>query len=119
MPFPRDRKIHAARTTVNVAVFQAGFADCGIVDDRQKARRIGHQYAIKESLVIVEQADQIDITVEVGGFVPQLLQDPANLEFFRLGDFRDETRQPERLTLGLCVSRRLVDRWIVKNLDPA
>src|SRR5258708_37514304 len=50
----RHREIHAARLAIYVAKLKASFADRRGIDDRQKARRIGHPRSIEEHLVVVE-----------------------------------------------------------------
>src|SRR4029077_1573186 len=72
-----DREIHAACVSVDVTELQTCFSDGRVVDDRQKPRRIGHDRAIEERLVMVEEIDQVNITLEVHGFVAKLHQHPA------------------------------------------
>src|SRR5207344_2176847 len=78
-----DRDVHAARPAKDVAEFQAGFADGGVVDDRQEARGIGHQGAIEQRLVVIEEPDQIDVAIDVAGLVPELLPYALELHVLR------------------------------------
>jgi hypothetical protein len=55
-----------------MAELEAGFRDGRVVDDREKARRIGHDGPIEERLVMVEQVDEIDVAIEVGVLVAEL-----------------------------------------------
>ena len=72
-----DREIHAARAAVDVAELQAGLADGRVVHDRQKPRRIGHDRPIEERLVVVEQIDEVDVAIEIGGLMAELHHHPA------------------------------------------
>ena len=74
-----DREIHATRLTVDVAEFETGLADCRIVHDRQESRRIRHNGAVEQGFVVVEQIDEIDVTIKVGVFMPQLGQHASQL----------------------------------------
>jgi hypothetical protein len=67
------RDVHAARAPVDVAECEASLCDRGVIDDRHKARRVGHESAIKERLVPVRQADQIDVTLKVGRLRVQVI----------------------------------------------
>jgi hypothetical protein len=60
-----------------VTELEAGFADGRVIDDRQKARWIGHDRPIKERLVVVEEIDQVDVAVKVGALVTKLHHHPA------------------------------------------
>jgi len=57
MPASLDRQVHAAWTAEDVAELQASLADGGVVHDRHEPRRIGHDRAVKQRLVMVEQID--------------------------------------------------------------
>ncbi len=119
MPLARDRQVHAARPAVDVAEFQAGLGDGRVVHDGQETRRVRHQRAVEERLVVVHQADQVDVALQVGGLVPELLQDPAELEVLRLGRVRDQPHQAEGLALRFGVGGGLVEHGIVQQVDAA
>ena len=53
----RHRQIHAARLAIDVAELETRLSDGWVIDDRQKARRIGHDRPIEERLVMVEEID--------------------------------------------------------------
>jgi hypothetical protein len=57
MSAPLDRQVHASWTAEDVAEFEAGLADGGVVHDRQEPRRIGHDRAVEQRLVMVKQID--------------------------------------------------------------
>ena len=97
----RHREIHAARLAVDVTELEAGFADGRVIDDRQKARRVGHDRPIEERLVMVEQIDQVDVAVEVGGLVTELHHHPAQLQIFGLGDIGHQADDSQSLLFRL------------------
>ena len=102
-----------------MAEFQTGFADGRVVHDGQEARRVRHDRAVEEGFVVVQQVDQVDVAVQVGGLVPELLQDAAELEVLRLGRVRDQPHQAEGLALRLGVGGGLVEHGIVQEVDAA
>ena len=102
-----------------MAELQAGLGDGRVVHDGQEPRRVRHQRAVEERLVVVQQADQVDVALQVGGLVPELLQDAAELEVLRLGHVRDQPHQAEGLALRLGVGGGLVEHGIVQEVDAA
>jgi hypothetical protein len=72
-----DREIHAARLAVNMAELEAGFPDGRVVNDRQKASRVGHYSPIEECFVVVEQIDQVNVAIEVRVLVAEFHHHPA------------------------------------------
>jgi hypothetical protein len=72
LAFPCHREVHAALLAIDVAELETGFANRRVIDDRQKAGRIGHHRPIEQLLVVVEQVYEIDITVDIAVFVTQL-----------------------------------------------
>ena len=93
-----------------MAELEAGLADGRVVDDRQKARRVGHDGPIEERLVVVEQIDQVDVAIEVGGLVAELHHDAAQLQVLGLGDVGHQADEAERLLFRLGEGGRLVER---------
>jgi hypothetical protein len=75
----RNRKVHAPRLAVDMTEFEAGFCDRWIIDDGEEARRIGHDRAVEECLVVVEQIDQVDVAFKVSILLTELLHHPAQL----------------------------------------
>ncbi len=92
-----------------MAELQADVADRGIVDDRKEPSRIGHDGAIEQRLVVVEQVDQIDVAVEVGRLVTELHVHALQLDIHFFGDVRHEADDTERLLFRLGECRRLVE----------
>jgi len=119
MPFARDGQIHAARPAVDVAELQACLGDGRVVHDGQEPRRVRHQRAVEERLVVVQQLDQVDVALQVRGLVAELLQDPAELEVLRLGRVRDQPHQAEGLALRLGVGGGLVEHRVVQEVNAA
>src|SRR5262249_24175113 len=58
-----DREIHSACLAIDVPELKTGFANRGIVDDRKESRWIGHDRPIEKRLVMVEQINEIDVTI--------------------------------------------------------
>ena len=115
----RDRQIHAPWTAEDVPELETGLADRRVVDDRKKSRRVGHDRAVEKRFVVVEQIDEVDVAIEIGVFVAELLHDPAELEVLRLRHIRNQPDQAQRLTLGLGEGGGLIERRIVQEIDPA
>ena len=114
-----DRKVHAARAAEDVTKFEARVANGRVVHDGKESRRIGHDRAVEERLIVIEQIDEVDVAVEIRRLVRELQHDAAQLQVFRLGRVGDEADEPERLTLRLGVGRRLVEGGIVKKFAAA
>jgi hypothetical protein len=95
------RQIHAARLAIDVAELETGFPDGRIIDDRQKARRIGHYGPIEERLVVVEQIGQIGVSIKVGVLVAELRHHPAQLQVQSLGDVGHQADNSECLLFRL------------------
>ena len=93
-PLSVDGHVHAARAAEDVVELQAGLADGRVVDDRQEARRVRHQGAVEQRLVLVEQPDQVDVAIEIGGLVSELLKDAPQLHVLVLDDIRQQTVKP-------------------------
>jgi hypothetical protein len=84
MPLAGDRQIHPARAPEDVVEFQAGLGDRWVVHNLEEAGGIGHQGAIEERLVRIEQIYQVDEPVEVCGLALELQQDAGELSLNRL-----------------------------------
>jgi hypothetical protein len=63
---------------------------------------------------VVEQIDEIDVAIEVGELVPELLHHAADLQVFGLGDVGNEPGEPERVALSLAERRRLAQARIAQ-----
>jgi hypothetical protein len=63
---------------------QAGFSDCRIIDDRQEACRVGHDGSIEQRLIVIEEVDEVDVTVEIAALVAKLHHNAAELQILRL-----------------------------------
>ena len=113
-----DGDVHAARAPEDVVELQAGLADGRVVDDRQEAGGIRHQGAVEQRLVLVEQPDQVDVAIEIGGLVSELLKDAPQLHVLVLDDIRQQTSQAQRLALGECERRGFVEAAIVEEVHP-
>ena len=87
-----ERHVQAARPAEDVAELQARLADRRGVDDRQEPRRVGHQHLVEERLVGVEQLDQVDVALQVGGLLAELLQDALDLGLVAVDRRRAEAR---------------------------
>ncbi len=111
-----DRDVHAARPPEDVAELQAGLADGRIVDDRQEARRIGHQGPVEQGLVVIEKSDQIDVAVDVAALVPELLQHALELHGLAFDDVGKEPGQAQRLALGFRERGRFVAARILQEV---
>jgi hypothetical protein len=66
-------------TPVDVAKGEAGVGDRRIVEDWNKARRVGHDSSIEHRLVPIGQTDKIDVPLKVGLFGVQMSQHPLDL----------------------------------------
>ena len=120
VPLARDRQVHAARPAVDVAELQAGLADGRVVHDGQEARRVRHQRAVEERLVVVEQVDQVD--VRAPGRWPCASSCCRTRRSWGSSDSVTSGNQPhqaERLALRLGVGGGLVERRIVQDVDAA
>src|SRR5262249_55704912 len=93
MTLASDRQVHSTRPAVNVTELQTGFADGRVVHDGHESRRVRHDRAVEEGLVDVQQVDQVNIALQVGGLVPELLHHPAKLEVLRLGHIWNQAHQ--------------------------
>jgi hypothetical protein len=82
-----------------VSELQASFADRRVIGDRQEPRRVRHERAVEEGLVVIEQNGQVDGAVDVGGLVAEWQKNPLQLEVLGFGRVGDEA---EGLPLGLC-----------------
>lgn len=111
-----DRDVHAARPTKDVAEFQAGLADGGVVDDRQEARGIGHQGAIEQRLVVIEEPDQIDVAIDVAGLVPELLQYALELHVLGFDGVGQQPGQLQRFAFGVHKGGRFGELGLQKKL---
>ena len=114
-----DGDVHAARAPEDVVELQAGLADGRVIDDRQEAGRIRHQGAVEQRLVLVEQPDQVDVAIEIGGLVSELLKDAPQLHVLVLDDIRQQTSQTQRLALGERERRGLVEAAVVEEVHAA
>jgi hypothetical protein len=101
VPLAADRQVHSARPPKDVVELQAGLRNRRVVHDFEEACRVGHQGAIEERLVRVEQIYQVDKAVEVGGLALELQQDTGELSFNRLRYIGNQTNHAERLPFGL------------------
>jgi hypothetical protein len=111
-----DRDVHAARPAKDVAEFQAGLADGGVVDDRQEARGIGHQGAIEQRLVVIEEPDQIDVAIDVAGLVPELLQYALELHVLGFDGVGQQPGQLQRFAFGVHEGGRFGELGLQKEL---
>jgi len=105
---PRDRQIHATRLTVNVTKLETGFPDGWVVNDGQKARRIGHYSPVEKCFVVVEQIDQVNVAIEVRVLVSELHHYPAQLQVLGFGNIGYQANDSEGLLFGLGKRCRLV-----------
>src|SRR5262249_60438191 len=115
----RDRQIHAARLAIDVTELETGFPDRRVINDRQKARRVGHYGPLEQRLIVVEQIDQIDVSIKVGVLVAELHHHPAQLYVQGLGDVGHKADDSERLLFRLAEGGRLVERRIQNQVDSA
>ncbi len=114
-----DGDVHAARAPEDVVELQAGLADGRVIDDRQEAGRIRHQGAVEQRLVLVEQPDQVDVAIEIGGLVSELLKDAPQLHVLVLDDIRQQTSQTQRLALGEREGCGLVEAAVLEEVHAA
>jgi len=97
----RYRQVHAAGLAIDVAELETGLPDGRVIDDGQKARRIGHYGPIEKRLVVIEQIGQIDVSIKVGVLVAELPHHPAQLYVQGLGDVGHKADDSERLLFRL------------------
>ena len=109
----------AAGLAIDVAELQTGFANRRIINDRQKVRRVGHYRPIEQRLVVLEQIDQIDVTLEVGGLGAELHPHPVQLDVHALGDVGRQADDAARLLFRFGESGGLVERRIVEKVYAA
>ena len=114
-----QRDVQAARPAEDVPELQACLADRRIVDDWQEPGRVGHQQLVEERFIGVEQLDQVDVPLEVGGFLAELLQGALHLGFFGVDSGGQKPRQAQRLPLGRGEGGELVELWVAQQVDPA
>jgi hypothetical protein len=88
------RVFQAARPTEDVPGLQARLADRRVVEDRQEPGRVGHRDLVEERLVGVEQGDQRDVALQVGGLLAELLQDALDLRLFAVDPGGHEPVRP-------------------------
>ena len=113
-----DRQVHAAGTPVDVAELQARLAHRRVIQNRQEPRRIGHDHLVEQHLIGVQQPDQVDVALQIGRLVAELLQRPPDLGLLAVHPGRQQPGQAERLALGLREGRGLVTLRIVQQFDP-
>jgi hypothetical protein len=85
---PRD--VEAARAAVDVSEREAGVGDGRVVEDRQKARRVGHHRAVEERLVPVRETDEIDVPLQIARLRLEVVHDPLDLPLEALHRVREE-----------------------------
>jgi hypothetical protein len=83
-----------------MAEFQASLAHGWVVDDWEKACRVGHEHPIEQRLVGIQEPHQVDIAFEVRGLMAEV-HDALNLHVFRIDGLRHESDQRQRLTFRL------------------
>jgi len=71
--------VNAAGTAEDMAELETGLADRGGVDNGHQLLDIVEQYSIKQGFVAVLKGNQIDITLDIGGLLAQILQHPLHL----------------------------------------
>ena len=74
---------------------------------------------IEQRLVVVEQIDQIDVTLEVGGLGAELHPHPVQLDVHALGDVGRQADDAARLLFRFGESGGLVERRIVEKVYAA
>src|SRR5262249_18007900 len=99
MPAVLDGDIHTAWPAINVAKLETRLRDRRVVDNGEKARRIAHQHLVKERFVVIEKVDEIDVAIEVGDLVPELLHHATDLQLLVLDDVGQEADETKRLAL--------------------
>jgi hypothetical protein len=119
MTAPRDRQVHAPRAPEDVAKLQAHFADRRVIDNRKEPRGVRHDRSVEERLVVIKEVDEIDISVEIGCLVPELLHDPAKLKVLRFRRVRHQSHKAQRLSLVLGEGGGFIERRIVEKIYAA
>src|SRR5215472_5075357 len=95
---------------------EASLADGGVVNDGKKACWVGHERAVKECFVVVEEIDQVDVAFEVRGLLRELRIHALQLEVLGLGYVRHETNETQCLLFGLGKGGRFVESRILQHL---
>ncbi len=108
--------IEAARLPEDMLELLAGFADRRRVDDRHHLFDVIHDDAIKERFIAVLQRDEIQVFLQVGRFLADIVKHAQ----FLLGDGvharRQQASQIEKVSLCIGIGGALVADWIVENL---
>ena len=82
-----DGEVEASRPAENVAKLLAGFAHGRRVDERHEVRRVRHQGLVVESLVVVLERRQVDVSLQVSCLLAELEEDAAKLIFLGVDAF--------------------------------
>ena len=72
--------------------------------------------AVEQRLVVVLQSDEVDVPVEVGGLVAELVEDAPELDLLALDPVGQEAGQAERLALGVGERRRFVQAGVEQQV---
>ncbi len=106
--------IKTARPAENVAEFLARLADRGRVNDRHHLLQIVHHHAVKQRLVPVLQADDLDVALDVAGLAAEIVHHAPRLLVHGLDVRRQQPAQAERVALRLGEGGAFVENGIVQ-----
>ena len=114
--WPRSlREIYnAARPAENVAEFLARLADGGRVNDRHHLFQMVHDHAVKQRLVPVLQADDLDVAFEVAGLAAEIVHHALHLLVHGLDVRRQQAAQAERVAFRLGEGGAFVENGVVQ-----
>ena len=67
-----DGQIHPAGLTIDVSELEACLTDGRIVHDRKKPGGVRHDGPIKESFIVIEQVDQVNVALQIRVLLAEL-----------------------------------------------
>src|SRR5579863_3449805 len=94
---------------------ETSFSDGRVVNDWQEAGRVGHDGPVKQCLVVVQKIDEVDVAIEVGRLVTQLLQNSSQLDIFGFGYVWHKADDSECPFFSFGKGRRLVEGGVLKQ----
>jgi hypothetical protein len=114
-----DGQIHPAGLTINVSELEACLTDGGVVYDRKKPGGVRHDGPIKESFIVIEQVDQVNVSLQICVLLAELEHHTLQLKVLALGYVRQKTDQTKLFLFGIRKGRRFIQPRIPEKFHSA